>query len=159
MMMMMMMCVCVCVCVCVGRARSTVERGAGHSCQKGVGIKKALGEWGVLNGHRGAESGAGAVVAVARRTVLDAEQRELERRLQRGKLPPAEAEGYRARVATIERERAALGTKVKRLELLARAHRASGAAAVASFLAAVLTEIYLCGICSCQEILRRSGRG
>eukprot|EP01047_Picozoa_sp_COSAG01_P080671 COSAG01_NODE_15776_length_1300_cov_16.487094_2_plen_93_part_00 len=29
----------------------------------------------------------------------------------------------------------------------------------ASFLATVLTEIYLCGICSCQEILRRNGRG
>jgi hypothetical protein len=34
-----------------------------------------------------------------------------------------------------------------------------GAAAVASFLAAVLTDIYLCGVCSCQEILRRNGRG
>jgi hypothetical protein len=34
-----------------------------------------------------------------------------------------------------------------------------GAAAVASFLAAVLTEIYLCGVCSCQEMLRRNGRG
>jgi SWI/SNF-related matrix-associated actin-dependent regulator 1 of chromatin subfamily A len=34
-----------------------------------------------------------------------------------------------------------------------------GAAAVASFLAAVLTEIYLCNVCSCPEILRRSGRG
>jgi hypothetical protein len=33
----------------------------------------------------------------------------------------------------------------------------SGAAAVASFLAAVLTEIYLCGVCSCQELLRRKG--
>jgi hypothetical protein len=31
----------------------------------------------------------------------------------------------------------------------------AGAAAVA----AVLTEIYLCGVCSCQEILRRNGRG
>eukprot|EP01047_Picozoa_sp_COSAG01_P009755 COSAG01_NODE_404_length_17467_cov_69.758650_8_plen_240_part_00 len=35
----------------------------------------------------------------------------------------------------------------------------AGAAAVASFLAAVLTEICLCGICSCQETLRRNGRG
>ena len=35
----------------------------------------------------------------------------------------------------------------------------SGAAAVASFWAAVLTEIYLCNVCSCQEILRRNGRG
>jgi hypothetical protein len=26
-------------------------------------------------------------------------------------------------------------------------------------LAAVLTEVYLCGVCSCQEILRRNGRG
>jgi hypothetical protein len=34
-----------------------------------------------------------------------------------------------------------------------------GAAAVASFQAAVLTEIYLCDVCSCQEILRRHGRG
>jgi hypothetical protein len=34
-----------------------------------------------------------------------------------------------------------------------------GAAAVASFVAAVLTEMYLCGVCSCQEILRGSGRG
>jgi hypothetical protein len=33
-----------------------------------------------------------------------------------------------------------------------------GTAAVASFLAAVLTEIYLCDVCSCQEILRRKGR-
>jgi hypothetical protein len=33
-------------------------------------------------------------------------------------------------------------------------------AAVASFLAAGgLTEVYLCGVCSCQEILRRDGRG
>jgi hypothetical protein len=31
--------------------------------------------------------------------------------------------------------------------------------AVASFLAAVLTEIYLCDVCSCREILRRNGRG
>jgi hypothetical protein len=36
---------------------------------------------------------------------------------------------------------------------------AGGAASVASFLAAVLTEIYLCNVCSCQEILRRNGRG
>ena len=28
--------------------------------------------------------------------------------------------------------------------------------AVASFVAAVLTEIYLCDVCSCQEILRRN---
>jgi hypothetical protein len=35
----------------------------------------------------------------------------------------------------------------------------SGAASVASFVAAVLTEIYLCNVCSCQEILRRNGRG
>jgi endonuclease/exonuclease/phosphatase family metal-dependent hydrolase len=32
-------------------------------------------------------------------------------------------------------------------------------AAVASLLAAVLTEIYLCDVCSCQELLRRNGRG
>eukprot|EP01047_Picozoa_sp_COSAG01_P020881 COSAG01_NODE_1195_length_11304_cov_118.555823_4_plen_244_part_00 len=35
----------------------------------------------------------------------------------------------------------------------------AGAAAVASILAAVLTDSYLCGVCSCQEILRRNGRG
>ena len=34
-----------------------------------------------------------------------------------------------------------------------------GAASVASFWAAILTEIYLCNVCSCQEILRRNGRG
>jgi uncharacterized membrane protein YozB (DUF420 family) len=34
-----------------------------------------------------------------------------------------------------------------------------GAASVASFLAAVFTEIYLCNVCSYQEILRRNGRG
>ena len=34
-----------------------------------------------------------------------------------------------------------------------------GAASVASFLAAVLTEIYLCNVCSCQGILRRYERG
>jgi hypothetical protein len=34
-----------------------------------------------------------------------------------------------------------------------------GAASVASFLAAVLTEIYLCNFCAYQEILRRIGRG
>jgi hypothetical protein len=38
-------------------------------------------------------------------------------------------------------------------------HPEAGAAAVASVLAAVLTEIYLCNVCSCQEILRRNGRG
>ena len=35
----------------------------------------------------------------------------------------------------------------------------AGAAAVVSFLAAFLTEIYLCNVCSCQEILRHNGRG
>eukprot|EP01047_Picozoa_sp_COSAG01_P033534 COSAG01_NODE_2472_length_7625_cov_9.664895_4_plen_89_part_00 len=35
----------------------------------------------------------------------------------------------------------------------------SGAVAVASFWAAGLTEIYLCNVCSCQEISRRNGRG
>jgi hypothetical protein len=34
-----------------------------------------------------------------------------------------------------------------------------GAASVASCLAAVLTEMYLCNVCSSQEILRRNGRG
>jgi hypothetical protein len=34
-----------------------------------------------------------------------------------------------------------------------------GAASAASFLAAVLTEIYPCNVFSCQEILRRNGRG
>jgi hypothetical protein len=34
-----------------------------------------------------------------------------------------------------------------------------GAASVVSFLAAVLAEIYLCNVCSCQEVLRRNGRG
>jgi hypothetical protein len=42
----------------------------------------------------------------------------------------------------------------------ARSTRPSvGAVAVASFLAAVLTEIYLCILCSCPEILRRNGHG
>eukprot|EP01047_Picozoa_sp_COSAG01_P029631 COSAG01_NODE_2037_length_8579_cov_119.860849_10_plen_185_part_00 len=36
---------------------------------------------------------------------------------------------------------------------------ADGAASVASFLAAVLAKIFLCNVCSCQEILRRNGRG
>eukprot|EP01047_Picozoa_sp_COSAG01_P013632 COSAG01_NODE_646_length_14556_cov_9.736806_15_plen_91_part_00 len=36
---------------------------------------------------------------------------------------------------------------------------AAGAASVASSQAAVLAEIYLCNVCSCQEILRRNGRG
>jgi hypothetical protein len=40
-----------------------------------------------------------------------------------------------------------------------RAGAGPGAAAVASFLVAVLTEIYLYDVCSCQEILRRNGRG
>jgi hypothetical protein len=40
-----------------------------------------------------------------------------------------------------------------------RSTRQAGAAAVASFLAAALTEIYLCDVCSCQDILRRNGRG
>jgi hypothetical protein len=35
----------------------------------------------------------------------------------------------------------------------------AGAASVASILAAVLTEIYLCNVCSYQEILRRNGCG
>ena len=34
-----------------------------------------------------------------------------------------------------------------------------GASAVASFLAAVLTEISLCNVCSCQEMLTRNGCG
>jgi hypothetical protein len=32
-------------------------------------------------------------------------------------------------------------------------------ASAASFLTAVFTEIYLCHACSCQNILRRNGRG
>jgi hypothetical protein len=39
------------------------------------------------------------------------------------------------------------------------AGRGGGAAAVASFVAGVLTGLYLGNVCSCQEILRRSGRG
>jgi hypothetical protein len=39
------------------------------------------------------------------------------------------------------------------------ARRPEGAAAVASCLAAVSTEIYQCDVCYCQEILRRNGRG
>jgi hypothetical protein len=38
-------------------------------------------------------------------------------------------------------------------------HIVHGAASVASFLAAVVTEIYLCNVCSYKEILRRNGRG
>jgi hypothetical protein len=34
-----------------------------------------------------------------------------------------------------------------------------GVAAVASFLAAAVTEIYLSNVCSCHEILRGNGRG
>jgi hypothetical protein len=37
--------------------------------------------------------------------------------------------------------------------------RAAGAPSVASFEAAVLAEISLCNVCSCQEMLRRHGRG
>jgi hypothetical protein len=33
------------------------------------------------------------------------------------------------------------------------------AASVASFVAAVVAEIYLCAVCPCQEMLRRNGRG
>jgi hypothetical protein len=39
-----------------------------------------------------------------------------------------------------------------------RSHR-RGAAAVASFWAAILAEMHLCNVCSCQEVLRRNGRG
>eukprot|EP01047_Picozoa_sp_COSAG01_P013627 COSAG01_NODE_646_length_14556_cov_9.736806_10_plen_154_part_00 len=38
-------------------------------------------------------------------------------------------------------------------------HTHQGAASVASLLAAILTEIHLCKVCSCQEILRRNGLG
>jgi hypothetical protein len=40
-----------------------------------------------------------------------------------------------------------------------RAIAGAVAAGVSSVLAAVLTEIDLCGVYSCQEILRRNGRG
>jgi hypothetical protein len=51
--------------------------------------------------------------------------------------------------------------------VLPRGHRtdsweappSGGAASVASLLAAILTEIYLCNVCSCHEILRRNGLG
>jgi hypothetical protein len=39
-----------------------------------------------------------------------------------------------------------------------RTPHGTGAASVASFVAAVVTEIYLCNVCSCQEILIRNGR-
>jgi hypothetical protein len=44
-------------------------------------------------------------------------------------------------------------------QLLSDAERERGAASVASLLAAVLTEIYLCNVCFCHEILRRNGHG
>jgi WD40 repeat protein len=43
--------------------------------------------------------------------------------------------------------------------VMGTAYFTGGAASVASFLAAGLTEIYLCNVCSCQEMLRRNGRG
>jgi hypothetical protein len=61
--------------------------------------------------------------------------------------------------------RALLGALVRRVELAqhaeAREQRAldEGAASVASFLAAVVTETYLCTVRACQETLRRNGRG
>jgi hypothetical protein len=58
-----------------------------------------------------------------------------------------------ASLSSIEISRCGIGVELAR--------SADGAASVASFLteAAVLTEIYLCNVCSCQEILRRNGRG
>jgi tRNA U38,U39,U40 pseudouridine synthase TruA len=50
-------------------------------------------------------------------------------------------------------------TRTSRTDRGVHALANAGAAALASFSAAVLTEIYLCNVCSCQEILRRNGRG
>jgi hypothetical protein len=46
-----------------------------------------------------------------------------------------------------------------KLEKWEEASADAGAAAVASFLDVVVTEMYLCTVCSCQEILRWHGRG
>jgi protein-S-isoprenylcysteine O-methyltransferase Ste14 len=64
-------------------------------------------------------------------------------------------EGGRSLVPEPEISRRALAKAYARIER----RRGKGAAAVACCLAAVLTEICLRGVCSCQEILRRNGRG
>jgi hypothetical protein len=75
----------------------------------------------------------------------------------------AERRAARALQASREQERRveAVARDVQAEEgRLQRARVATGAAAVANFWAAVSTEIYICGVCSCQtEILRRKGRG
>jgi DNA topoisomerase-2 len=52
-----------------------------------------------------------------------------------------------------------LSSEIKVAQLSGYVAEHSGAAAAASFVAAVLTEIYLCSVCSCQEMLSRNGRG
>jgi hypothetical protein len=68
-----------------------------------------------------------------------------------------------ARANRQERERASEHEhRLMRQEVILReanAQRAGAAAAASSFLAAVLTEMYLCNVCSCHETLRRNGRG
>jgi hypothetical protein len=53
----------------------------------------------------------------------------------------------------------AVGEEQEEQENRAELRAAAGAADGASFSKVVLTEIYLCNVCSCQEILRRNGRG
>jgi hypothetical protein len=71
-----------------------------------------------------------------------------------GGRPPTRAAGSAAAAAA----GAVMGLCGRALGLLG-AWRGWQARAVASFSAAVLTEIYLCNVCSCQEILRRNDDG
>jgi hypothetical protein len=48
--------------------------------------------------------------------------------------------------------------RAMRQQVVGQTWRRRGAAAAASFLAAVLTGIYLCNVCSCHETLRRNDR-
>jgi hypothetical protein len=45
------------------------------------------------------------------------------------------------------------------MQRLAPAFRAAAVVSVSAALVSVLAEIYLCGVCSCQERLSRHGRG
>jgi hypothetical protein len=105
-----------------------------------------------------------ALVQEVKRRLLMHQQRQRGRR-QQEEGSPADSHAQTAGLSAAQTPqlpdalRPLTAFQPERFDGLSSATRQAGAASVASCLAAVLTEIDLCNVCSCQEILRRNGHG
>jgi ribosomal-protein-alanine N-acetyltransferase len=148
------------------------EPGVGLRCCSGCGV--AFRSRNALFRHlRASGCGGGGVRRVERYVVLygyigtpfhgsqrNAPADELTHPTVEGVLLAAvEAAMRRQNAEGVEAASCEVHTRTSRTDRGVHALANAGAAALASFSAAVLTEIYLCNVCSCQEILRRNGRG